>query len=230
MISTGGTVPVEPGALSRWSSLPARSRRKIRYMSNHRTRTLLNKKKEIVQMSHFFHRATTTVTLLSATLALAACGGGTQSFSSSAPLQENLGFRSALTPAVSEKPLYSLSGEHFTASDVQVSGKCPGSDARFSATGTTVGPYPGTFEATGNWYDKFSNEHGFQWYFKESFTIASGSNSIVGTISKFHPGHGAGPMDCLQFGRGELRYEVGSTVGHAIVAKIKNGYLAQRLY
>jgi hypothetical protein len=58
--------------------------------------------------------------------------------------------------------------------------RCGLNRARFKATGTATGPYPGPFVATGWWrYDRF---YGFLSFFHERFTITSAKKTIHGSI------------------------------------------------
>ncbi len=167
---------------------------------------------------------------------LAACGGATQSVSPSTPTRYNVERSEVQAGASSVHPLSSLKGETFAASDVEVKGACPQAVAQFSTSGAAAGPYPGTFKATGSWYDTFSNKLGFRWHFKESFTITSGHSTISGTISKHRGGEGVGPMDCHHFGPAPKKRgltfvsrSLGSR-GLATVGDIKKGYLKETLH
>jgi hypothetical protein len=111
------------------------------------------------------------------------------------------------------KPFTSpLGGEVFTASNVTVRPKCSRNPhtTRFSGSGATSGPYPGTFVASGSWRLGLG---GFPpkpyWGFSEFFTITSGTRTISGSVG----GNGSGfPsfITCKTFGpvakRGTLLY------------------------
>jgi hypothetical protein len=58
-----------------------------------------------------------------------------------------------------------------------------GFNAKFRATGTATGPYPGTFTASGSWSYEVNRGGQFSSSFQEKFAIRSGSSKISGTAS-----------------------------------------------
>jgi hypothetical protein len=136
--------------------------------------------------------------------------------------------RAAPNAAFSNPPGSPLRGEVFSASDVRIvvvsCGSAHYQKTRFTASGITTGPYPGTFRAAGHWTvnaPKLS-----VWRFGESFTIKSGTSTISGSINHGPPTIGG--LSCQAFNRNDLRYKAGGGSGPA-TANIYEGYLSETL-
>lgn len=109
-------------------------------------------------------------------------------------------------------------------------------DGFFTASGTATGPYPGTFTASGHFWDVNDSGSFFIWGFEENFFITTSSGSIGGfvNVSAQYSG-GPGPriplMRCLLFGpagpRSDMRYSTVSVArfssGSLRVDRIRNG-------
>lgn len=141
---------------------------------------------------------------------LADCGGATQ------PPVLNGVERNAMVNAISATRLSSAS-EVLTTTDVTVTPACPSSPgASFNASGTTTGPYPGTFTASGLWRDDQElGPHHWIWVFRESIRIVSNTLTIHVHVKRVRGSRGPSRfISCDAFGG----------VGHPIAVKYKSKY------
>jgi len=128
--------------------------------------------------------------------------------------------------------LTQVQGESFKAYKVQVVHIiCAGTNdafAKFTATGKASGPFPGQFTASGVW-QRSTLFRSNSWSLNESFTITSGANTIVGSIT----GSGSTPpnrITCRQFGAtSDLQYTSNDGSGAASTTGIAQGVLGESL-
>jgi hypothetical protein len=171
--------------------------------------------------------------------ALALPGCSSQANLSSLPVRDGAGLASAgragdLRPA-SGGP---LDGEVLHATNTQVTRVRPCRapipvNAKFTASGTATGPYPGTFAVTGTWSDFIDDL--FIWNINESFTITSGRHKISGTA--FVQGSSGEPspwIRCRRFGpagtRFGITYSVKSGSGRIATREIVDGAFHQTFH
>jgi hypothetical protein len=106
-------------------------------------------------------------------------------------------------------------------------------NAKFAASGTATGPYPGTFVVSGTW-DDFIDDL-FIWDFNESFTITSGGHKISGTaFVQGSSGESVPWIRCRRFGpagtRFGITYSVNSGSGRIATREIVNGAFHQTFH
>jgi hypothetical protein len=139
------------------------------------------------------------------------------------------GAAQSLSPGSSQDQ---VQGESFKAYKVQVVHVfCAGINdayAKFTATGRATGPFPGKFTANGVWQRSTLFRHN-GWSLNESFTITSGVNTVVGSIT----GSGGTPpnrITCRQFGATSvLQYTSNDGSGAASTTGIAQGVLGESL-
>ena len=173
--------------------------------------------------------------------ALALPGCSSQANLSSLPVRDGAGLANAgragdLWPA-SGGP---LDGEVLHATNTQVTRvrPCRAPDpvnAKFTASGTAMGPYPGTFVVSGSWSAVIDDL--FIWDIYETFTITSGGHKISGTATVQGSSNQASPwIRCRRFGpagtRFGITYRVKSKSGSGRIAtrEIVNGAFHQTFY
>ena len=143
-----------------------------------------------------------------------------------------LGIEAVQRTAIGGSRLTQVQGESFKAYKVQVVHIfCVGTNdayAKFTATGKASGPFPGQFTANGVWQRSGLFRHN-SWSLNESFTITSGANTIVGSIT----GSGSTPpnrITCRQFGAtSDLQYTSNDGSGAASTTGIAQGVLGESL-
>ncbi len=168
---------------------------------------------------------------------LGGCGGPQAQFSPLAPIQQNVRQSGGNSNVVLVKPLASLGGEVFKASNVHIRAAHCSKDqigVFFNASGTAAGPYPGTFTAPHGRWEFYHPRFGAFWTFRESFTITSGANTISGVIRTQHISVAPRTLTCTSLGPVDgygLVWRAGSGLrGSATILKIKKDYLKEKLY
>jgi hypothetical protein len=94
---------------------------------------------------------------------------------------------------------------------------------RFRVRGVATGPNPGTFTAKGVWGSAFPEQG---WFFRESFVITSGSQTIDGHIDA--GGSGSPPFSCTVVKKDIFSYSTPMVSGNAKV-NIWSGHIHERL-
>jgi hypothetical protein len=131
-------------------------------------------------------------------------------------------------------PAYKITGEIFTGNLVHLHViSCSGTGhVTFRATGTTAGPYPGTFTSTGHWIWG-AGDHAVTWYFFQRVTIVSATTTIYGYIFG-HGRTGDNPAGCSGFRSnpfegGPLKYRIPAFGRGTASADISQSYLNESL-
>jgi hypothetical protein len=182
-----------------------------------------------MRMSSRIQRA--SLVLSAQALLLSGCGYGQSLLPDSAQSKGPNASQIAET-GIREVRTTQVHGEAFKAFRVQVVPlRCLGtrnSSATFKASGKATGPFPGTFTAAGSWLN-VSIPRYQGWSFSESFTITSGGNTVIGSIS----GSGHTPpnrITCHQFGAtSALQYTSNDGSGAATTTGIAEGSLGESL-